>query len=79
MKGVQVMSIHIGAKEGDIAETVLLPGDPKRAKWIAENYFRKILFVIQILEVCQVLQVHIKGKRYLYKEQEWEFLQYLSI
>jgi len=38
MKGVQVMSIHIGAKAGDIAETVLLPGDPKRAKWIAENY-----------------------------------------
>ena len=32
------MSIHIGAKEGDIVETVLLPGDPKRAKWIAENY-----------------------------------------
>ena len=32
------MSIHIGAKVGDIAETVLLPGDPKRAKWIAENY-----------------------------------------
>ena len=32
------MSIHIGAKAGDIAETVLLPGDPKRAKWIAENY-----------------------------------------
>jgi len=38
MKGVQAMSIHIGAKLGDIAETVLLPGDPKRAKWIAENY-----------------------------------------
>ena len=32
------MSIHIAAKIGDIAETVLLPGDPKRAKWIAENY-----------------------------------------
>ena len=32
------MSIHIGAKFGEIAETVLLPGDPKRAKWIAENY-----------------------------------------
>ena len=32
------MSIHIGTKVGDIAETVLLPGDPKRAKWIAENY-----------------------------------------
>ena len=36
------MSIHIGAKVGDIAETVLLPGDPKRAKWIAENYLENV-------------------------------------
>ncbi|QYA25237.1 purine-nucleoside phosphorylase [Gramella sp. MT6] len=33
------MSIHIEAKKGDIAETVLLPGDPLRAKWIAETFF----------------------------------------
>lgn len=32
------MSIHIGAKPGDIAETVLLPGDPRRAKWAAETF-----------------------------------------
>jgi len=32
------MSIHIGAKPGAIAETVLLPGDPLRAKFIAENF-----------------------------------------
>lgn len=32
------MSIHIGAKEGEIAETILLPGDPLRAKYIAENF-----------------------------------------
>ena len=32
------MSVHIGAKSGDIAETVLLPGDPLRAKWIAETF-----------------------------------------
>lgn len=32
------MSIHIGAQKGDIAETVLMPGDPLRAKFIAENY-----------------------------------------
>ena len=32
------MSVHIGAKNGDIAETVLLPGDPLRAKWIAETF-----------------------------------------
>jgi purine-nucleoside phosphorylase len=32
------MSTHIGAKQGEIAERVLLPGDPLRAKWIAENF-----------------------------------------
>lgn len=32
------MSLHIGAEKGEIAETVLLPGDPLRAKWIAETY-----------------------------------------
>ncbi|KGA95541.1 purine nucleoside phosphorylase [Alkalihalobacillus alcalophilus ATCC 27647 = CGMCC 1.3604] len=32
------MSVHIGAKQGDIAETILLPGDPLRAKYIAETY-----------------------------------------
>ncbi len=32
------MTIHIGAKPGDIAETVLLPGDPYRAKWAAETF-----------------------------------------
>lgn len=33
------MSVHIGAIKGDIAETILLPGDPLRAKWIAETFF----------------------------------------
>ncbi len=32
------MSIHIAAKAGEIAETILLPGDPLRAKWIAETF-----------------------------------------
>ncbi|QIE41402.1 purine-nucleoside phosphorylase [Rhodobacteraceae bacterium SC52] len=32
------MTIHIGAKPGDIAETVLMPGDPRRAKWAAEQF-----------------------------------------
>ncbi|GHH98322.1 purine-nucleoside phosphorylase [Neobacillus kokaensis] len=32
------MSIHINAKENEIAETVLLPGDPLRAKYIAETF-----------------------------------------
>jgi purine-nucleoside phosphorylase len=32
------MSVHIEAKDGEIADTVLLPGDPLRAKFIAENF-----------------------------------------
>ena len=31
------MSIHIGAKKGEIAPSILLPGDPYRARFIAEN------------------------------------------
>ncbi|WP_213454596.1 purine-nucleoside phosphorylase [Rhizomonospora bruguierae] len=32
------MSVHIGAQPGEIAERVLMPGDPLRAKWIAETF-----------------------------------------
>ena len=32
------MSTHIGAAPGDIAPLVLMPGDPLRAKWIAETF-----------------------------------------
>ncbi|MDX1545137.1 MAG: purine-nucleoside phosphorylase, partial [Christiangramia sp.] len=34
------MSLHIEAKKGEIAESVLLPGDPLRAKWIAEKFLK---------------------------------------
>lgn len=37
------MSVHIGAKEHEIAETVLLPGDPLRAKYIAETFFEDVI------------------------------------
>jgi purine-nucleoside phosphorylase len=33
-----IMSIHIAAKQGEIAETVLLPGDPLRAEFIARTF-----------------------------------------
>ncbi|WP_371055007.1 purine-nucleoside phosphorylase [Rhodosalinus sp. K401] len=32
------MTIHIGAAEGEIAPTVLMPGDPYRARWAAERF-----------------------------------------
>ena len=37
------MSVHLGAKRGEIAETVLLPGDPLRAKWIAETFLTNVV------------------------------------
>lgn len=37
------MSTHISAKLGEIAETVLLPGDPLRAKYIAETYLEDVV------------------------------------
>lgn len=36
------MSVHIGAKKGEIADTILLPGDPLRAKYIAETFLEDI-------------------------------------
>ncbi|MDP5106262.1 MAG: purine-nucleoside phosphorylase [Polaribacter sp.] len=36
------MSVHIAAKKGEIAETVLLPGDPLRAKWIADTFLKDV-------------------------------------
>ena len=32
------MTVHIGAAPGDIAETVLMPGDPLRAEWAASEF-----------------------------------------
>ncbi|MGS2764484.1 purine-nucleoside phosphorylase [Sinomicrobium sp. M5D2P9] len=37
------MSLHIRAEKGDIAETVLLPGDPLRARWIANNFLENAI------------------------------------
>ncbi len=36
------MTVHIGAEKGEIAETVLIPGDPLRAKYIAENFLEDV-------------------------------------
>ncbi len=42
------MSIHIGAKPGEIAETVLMPGDPYRAKWAAETFLKDVVCINQV-------------------------------
>ena len=39
------MTIHIGAKKSQIADTVLLPGDPLRAKWAANRFLSNVIEV----------------------------------
>jgi len=42
------MTVHIGAEPGDIAQTVLLPGDPYRAKWAAETFLKDARLVNEV-------------------------------
>ena len=42
------MTVHIGAKPGEIAETVLMPGDPLRAKWAAERFLENPVCVNEV-------------------------------
>lgn len=42
------MTVHIGAEKGEIAPTVLMPGDPYRAKWAAENFLTDVRCVNQV-------------------------------
>ncbi|MGN7453652.1 purine-nucleoside phosphorylase [Paenibacillus pasadenensis] len=56
------MSVHIGAKEGQVAETVLLPGDPLRAKYIAETYLSEIELYNEVRGMLGYTGTY-KGKR----------------
>ena len=53
---------HITAKEGDFARTVLMPGDPLRAKYIADNYLEDAVLVNNTRGV-QGHTGYYKGKR----------------
>lgn len=39
---------HISAKEGDFAKVVLMPGDPKRAEWIAKTFLKDAVLVSSV-------------------------------
>lgn len=42
------MTVHIGAKPGEIAETVLMPGDPYRARWAAKTFLKDAVLVNEV-------------------------------
>lgn len=56
------MSIHIGAKPNEIASTVLLPGDPLRAKFIAETFLQDVVCYNEIRGMYGFTGTY-KGKR----------------
>jgi purine-nucleoside phosphorylase len=57
-----IMSVHIGAKENEIAETVLLPGDPLRAKYIAETFLENAQLYNEVRNMFGYTGTY-KGKR----------------
>jgi purine-nucleoside phosphorylase len=56
------MSTHIAAKNGDIAEAILLPGDPLRAKFIAENFLENPVQYTAVRNMLGYTGLY-KGKR----------------
>ena len=45
------MTPHIEAKKGEIAKTVLMPGDPLRAKFIADNFLTDVKLVNKVRNI----------------------------
>ncbi len=56
------MTPHNEAKIEDIAETVLMPGDPLRAKYIAENFLSNVKLINQVRNMLSYTGTY-KGKR----------------
>lgn len=56
------MSVHINAKEHEIADTVLLPGDPLRAKYIAETFLEDVHLYNEVRNMFGYTGTY-KGKR----------------
>lgn len=56
------MSIHINAKKGEIADTILLPGDPLRAKYIAETFLEDVIQYNEVRNMFGYTGTY-KGKR----------------
>ena len=53
---------HINAEKGDFAKTVLMPGDPLRAKFIAENFLEDAVLVTSVRNILGYTGTY-KGKR----------------
>ena len=65
------MTPHLNAKKGDYSDVVLLPGDPLRAKWIADTYLENVRQVNNVRNMLgftgelkwndRLLQISVQG------------------
>ncbi|RKX71913.1 MAG: purine-nucleoside phosphorylase [Spirochaetes bacterium] len=53
---------HLGAEKGEIAESILLPGDPLRAKFIAETFLKDVICYTEVRGMLGFTGTY-KGKR----------------
>ena|GEM_PF-6148530 len=58
---------HNQATKGEIAKTVLMPGDPLRAKFLAETYLENVKQFV----ICSDIRELIKEKKYQSWVREW--------
>ena len=66
------MSIHIEANINDIADTVLMPGDPLRAKWISDTFFEDAFCYNKVRGMLGYTGFY-KANAYRFKEAVWAF------
>ena len=57
-------------QKGEIADTILLPGDPLRAKYIAETFLEDVICYNEIRNMFGYTGTY-KGNVFLYKELVW--------
>ena len=60
--GASVPTPHISAKQGEIAKVMLMPGDPLRAKYIADRFLTDVLCFNQVRNMLGFTGTY-KGKR----------------
>lgn len=69
---------HIKPNGVEIAETILLPGDPLRAKFIAENFLENPVLLMKF-EECWGTQANIKERKFLLWVPVWGLQPWRSI
>ena len=65
------MSTHIAAEPGQIAPRVLLPGDPLRARWIAETFLDDAVCYTSVRNMLGFTGSY-RGSRSRYRAPAWD-------